>query len=63
MSNKKGAILHLETHQTYPATRDELVKECNELSDFSEEDKRWFMTHLPDRTYSSADAVIKTLGL
>lgn len=63
MQNIKGAIDHLKTHQTYPATKEELVKECNELSDFSAEDKEWFMKNLPAGTYKSADDVIGALGL
>lgn len=63
MSDKKGAIEHLKKHQMYPATRDEMVKECNELSDFSSGDKKWFMDNLPEGTYSSAGQVIRTLGL
>lgn len=62
MQNQATAIDHLRTHQTYPATRDDLVKECNNSSDFSEEDKKWFMAHLPEASYASADDVIKTLG-
>lgn len=63
MQNIKGAIDHLKTHQTYPATKEELVKECNELSDFSAEDKEWFMKNLPEGTYKSADDVMGALGL
>lgn len=63
MDNIPGAMEHLETHQTYPATKDELVKACNGLSDFSSEDKKWFMDHLQDKTYNSAQEVMDTLGL
>jgi len=63
MHNKQGTIDHLKDHQSYPATKAELVKECNELSDFSAEDKSWFMEHLPDGTYKSADEVVQALGL
>lgn len=63
MQNTKGAIDHLRQHQSYPATRDELLKECSELSDFSKEDKEWFMKNLPEGTYKSADEVISALGL
>ena len=48
MKNIKSAMEHLKTHQTYPATKPELVKTCNELSDFSKEDKTWFEEHLPE---------------
>ena len=50
-------------HQKYPATYEELVMECDNLSDFSEEDKQWFKTHLPMKTYKSAEEVIKSLGI
>ena len=63
MTNKTNAIEHLKMHQKYPATREELVAECNELSDFSKEDKEWFMNHLPKGTYESAQEVIEVLGL
>ena len=63
MQNTKGVIDHLRQHQSYPATKDDLVKECNELSDFSKSDKEWFMKNLPKGTYQSADDVIGALGL
>ncbi len=62
MKDIKNAIDHLKTHQKYPATKEELVKECNNLSDFSEDDKKWFKEHLSEGTYNSAEEVIKTLG-
>lgn len=63
MKNVKNAMDHLKNHQSYPATRDELVKECNDLSDYSTEDKKWFMDHLPQGTYNSADEVAQVLGI
>lgn len=62
MKDTKGAMNHLKTHQKYPATYDELVKECNDLSDFSAEDKKEFMKMLPKRTYNSAEEVMEALG-
>ncbi len=63
MKDIKNAISHLKTHQAYPATRAELIAECDNLSDFSTQDKEWFKNHLPEKTYSSADEVIKVLKL
>lgn len=63
MQNISGAISHLKDHQTYPATKEELVKECNELSDFSKSDKEWFEKNLPKRTYTSSMEVMQALGL
>jgi len=63
MSNKKGAIEHLEKHQMYPATREDLITECDGLPDFSKGDKEWFKDNLPSGTYNSAGEVRKVLGL
>ena len=63
MQNKEGALDHLKSHQSYPATKAELVAECDNLSDFSEEDKKEFSEKLPDKSYNSADEVIEALGL
>jgi hypothetical protein len=52
---------HLKDHQKYPATKAELVAECNNLSDFSAEDKKEFAEKLPDGSYNSAEEVIKAL--
>lgn len=60
--NMAGAIDHLKTHQKYPATKADLVAECDNLSDFSAEDKKEFMDKLPEGSYNSADAVMKALG-
>lgn len=62
MKDIKNAIDHLKTHQKYPATKEQLIEECNKLSDFSQEDKKWFMDNLPDKTFSSPDDVIQALG-
>lgn len=63
MQNKAGAIDHLKNHQKYPADRAALMAECDNLSDFSAEDKKWFADHLPEGMYNSADEVTKALGL
>ena len=63
MQNKKGALDHIKNHQKYPASKAELLAECDSLSDFSDEDKKWFADHLKGDTYNSAGDVIKELGL
>ena len=62
MQNVQGTIDHLKTHQNYPATKADLVAECDNLSDFSEEDKKEFTEKLPEGNYNSADDVIAALG-
>ena len=63
MQNTKGTMDHLRDHQKYPATKGELVEACNKLSDFSDRDKKEFTDKLPDRTYNSAEEVIRALDL
>jgi hypothetical protein len=63
MKDIKNAIKHLREHQEFPATKEELIESCNNLADFSEEDKMWFQEHLPEGTYNSAEDVMKTLGV
>lgn len=63
MQNTGKVTDHLKNHQKYPATKAELVAECDNLSDFSEEDKKEFSSKLPGGTYNSADDVIKALDL
>lgn len=63
MMDMNNAKMHLREHQKYPATKAELVAECNDLSDFSAEDKMEFSNKLPEGTYNSADEVVKALGM
>ena len=63
MQNVQGATEHLKTHQSYPASKADLVAECDNLSDFSEDDKKEFAEKLPEGTYNSADEVTQALGL
>ena len=62
MHNAKDAIDHLKTHQTYPATKADLLITCNQLSHFSDEDKKEFADKLPEGTYNSAEEVMAAVG-
>jgi hypothetical protein len=59
--SRKQTTLHLTKHQTYPATRAELLASCKNLMEFSEGEKAWFAAHLPEGSYNSADEVMKAL--
>ena len=63
MKDVANAKKHLNAHQKFPATKEELVAECDNLSDFSDVDRKWFKENLPEGTYDSADAVLKALDL
>lgn len=62
MQDVKNAIMHLKEHQSYPAAKVDLVAACNNLSDFSDEDKKEFSDKLPEGTYNTADDVVAALG-
>ena len=57
----KQVQTHLKEHQTYPATRAELLAACNGLTEFNAGEKAWFAAHLPEGTYKSSAEVIKAL--
>ena len=59
--DRKKAAEHLNNHQTYPATRAELLASCKNLMEFSASEKKWFAAHLPEGTYGSADEVLKAV--
>jgi hypothetical protein len=52
---------HLETHQTYPATRAEMVETCSKCPEFNDGEKAWFAAHLPEGKYKSAAEAFKAL--
>ena len=62
MQNQAAAVDHIKSHTNYPASKQDLVQACNNMSDFSEEDKEWFASNLPEGQYSSSDDVMKALG-
>jgi len=63
MQNQANAVAHLKTHQTYPATKAQLVAECDNLSDFTPEDKKEFMDKLPEGSYATTQDAMKALGM
>lgn len=61
--DKAKTIEHIKAHVGYPATRDQLVQACNNMSEFSAEDKAWFAKALPKGTFKTANDVIKALRM
>jgi hypothetical protein len=59
--DRKKAAEHFLKHQTYPATKADLMAACKNLMDFTDGEKEWFGAHLPDRTFNSADEVMGVL--
>jgi hypothetical protein len=62
-SSKAEVLAHIREHGKYPSTKSELIAACAGMSDVPKVDKEWFEKNLPDRSYSTADEVIRTLKL
>lgn len=60
---KEEVKTHIREHLTYPATKQQLIQACNDMSEVPRSDKQWFETNLPEGTYQTADEVIKALKL
>ncbi len=56
-----SALDHLKNHVEYPASRDEVVQACNNMSDFPADDRDWFTEKLPAGTYNSPSDVLSAL--
>jgi len=56
---------HVGTHVEggYPATCSSLVMSCNNLSEFTADEKAWFAEALPHGSFNSPDDVKKAIGL
>lgn len=63
MQNMQAAMDHMKDHVTYPVTKADLVAACNNMSEFSDADKKEFADKLPDGTYNSAEEVTKAMGM
>ena len=53
---------HISGHVTYPATKAQLLKSCM-VGEFPEEVHKMAEDHLQDKTYNSADEVLKDLHM
>ncbi len=60
---KEKYTSHIGTDVEYPASCDQIVNACNNMSEFSSEEKDWFAKALPHGTYSSPAEVNKAVGL
>ena len=57
----KTAIEHAKHHIMYPATKAQAVAACNNFSDVPKDDAEWFAKTLPDKTYYSAEDIMRAL--
>jgi hypothetical protein len=60
-SGLEAVLMHAKKHVSYPATKKDLVEACNNASDVPIEDRKWFTSNLPEKTYNSASEVVEAL--
>ena len=59
---KQMMIEHIKTHAGgYPVTKEQLVAACENMSEFTAEQKEWFASALPTGSYNTAGDVIKAI--
>lgn len=63
MMNKNEIMTHINEHVKYPATKEDLVEACNNMSHVPDEDKKWFIDNLPEGQYAKSEDVMKALGM
>ena len=61
MSNP-ALIEHVRNHVSYPATKVEILKGC-ETGEFPEDVQKMEEDHLTEKTYNSADEVLKDMHI
>lgn len=49
--------------ETYPATCNDVVSACNNMSEFTGAEKEWFSKNLPHGTFNSPAEIKKALQL
>lgn len=52
---------HIKNHVNYPATRDQIVQACNNMSDVPSKDKDWVSKNLPNQTFGGPEDVMNAL--
>jgi hypothetical protein len=63
LSSRAEILAHVREHAKYPFTKSELIAFCAGMSDVPKAEREWVEQNLPDRTYSTADEVIRSLKL
>lgn len=61
MSTLSDELSHLKNHVKYPASKQQVVATCNNMSDVPVADKDWFSKNLSDGNYRGADEVVSAL--
>ena len=54
---------HIGSDVMYPASCEQIVNACNNMSEFNAEEKAWFAKALPHGSYLSASDVNRAVGI
>lgn len=60
---KEKYTSHIGSDVEYPASCEQIVNACNNMSEFSADEKAWFSKTLPHGTFQSAAEVNRAVGL
>jgi hypothetical protein len=52
---------HIKNHIKYPASKQQVVAACNNMSDVPSDDKDWVSQSLPDQTFRGPEDVVNAL--
>ncbi len=61
MGGFEASLDHLKNHIEYPADADVIVQACDNMSEVATDDKEWFTSTLPARTYHGPDEVLSAV--
>ena len=62
MTENEALKEHIRSHVSYPATREQLLQSCM-VGEFPEEVHKMAEAHLQDKTYNTAEEVLKDLHM
>ena len=62
MTKNEALMEHVRSHVSYPATKTQLLQACM-VGEFPEEVRKMAEMHLQDKTYKTADEVLKDLHM
>jgi hypothetical protein len=61
MSNLQEELGHIKNHVKYPASKQQVVAACNNMSDVPSGDKEFLSNSLPDQTFNKPEDVVNAL--
>ena len=57
-------MTHLRDHVAkWPASKQDIIATCQNMSDITSGEQKWFMETLPDKVYDTPEDVVKALEM